>query len=59
MVNVVSFSCDNLATLMPAFCQGKIEHKVRKCRVEGLILRNMAERERDAGRLYESGYTIK
>jgi len=38
-----------------SFCQWKIEHQVRKCYVDGLILRNMAGRERDAGRLYESG----
>ena len=37
--------------LLRAFCQWKIE----LC-VKGLILRNMAGRKRDAGRLYESGY---
>jgi len=40
--------------LLRAVCQLKIEHQVRKCCVKGLILRNMAGRERDAGRLYES-----
>jgi len=39
-----------------AFCQWKIEHQVRKCCVKGLILRNMARRERDVGRLYQGGY---
>jgi len=42
--------------LWRAVCQWKIEHQVRKCDVKGLLLRNMAGRERDAGRLYESGY---
>jgi len=42
--------------LLRAFCQWKIEHQIRKCCVKGLILRNMAGRERDAGRLYENGY---
>jgi len=45
--------------LLRAFCQWwKIENQVRKCRlcVKGLILRNMAGREKDAGRLYESSY---
>jgi len=42
--------------LVRAFRQRKIEHQVRKCSVKGLIVRNMAGRERDAGRLYESGY---
>ena len=35
----------------------KIVHQVRSADcVNGLILRNMAGREKDAGRLYESGY---
>jgi len=35
----------------------KIVHQVRSARcVKGLILRNMAGREKDTGRLYESGY---
>jgi len=38
------------------FCHQKIEHQVRKCSVKGLILRNMAGRERGAGCLYSSGY---
>jgi len=42
--------------LLGACCQWKIEHQIRKCCVKRLILRNMAGRERDAGRLYESGY---
>jgi len=42
--------------LLRAFCHWKFEHQIRKCCVKGLILRNMAGRERDAGRLYESGY---
>jgi len=42
--------------LLRAFCQWKIEHQIRKCCVKGLILRNMAGLERDAGRLYKSGY---
>jgi len=42
--------------LLRAFCQWKIEHQIRKCCVKGLMLRNMAGRERDAGCLYESGY---
>jgi len=41
--------------VLRAFCQWKIEHQIKKCCAKGLILRNMAERERDAG-LYESGY---
>ena len=32
------------------FCQWKIEHQIRKCCVKGLILGNMAGRERAAGR---------
>jgi len=39
-----------------AFCQWKIKHQIRKVCVKGLIVRNMAGRERDSGRLYESGY---
>jgi len=42
--------------LLRAFCQWKTEYQLRKCCVKGLILRNMVGRERDAGRLYESGY---
>ena len=42
--------------LVWAFCRWKVEHQVRNCCVKGLIPRNMAGRERDAGRLYESGY---
>ena len=42
--------------LLRAFCWWKIEHQIRKCCVKGLILRNMAGRQRDAGCLYESGY---
>jgi len=38
--------------LLGAFCQWKVEHQVRKCCLKGLMLRNMAGRERDAGRLY-------
>jgi len=34
-----------------AFCRWNFEHQVRKCCRKGLILRNMAGRERDAGRL--------
>jgi len=35
----------------------KIVHQVRSAGcVKGVILRNMAGREKDAGRLYESGY---
>ena len=35
----------------------KIVHQVRNAGcVNGLILRNMAGREKDAGRLYKSGY---
>jgi len=35
--------------LLGAFCHWKIEHQIRKCCVKGLILRNIAGRERDAG----------
>jgi len=42
--------------LLRAFCQWKIQHQIRKYCVKALILRNIAGRERDAGRLYESGY---
>ena len=42
--------------LLRAFCQWKIEHQIRKCCAKGLILRNMVGRERDADRMYESGY---
>ena len=42
--------------LLRAFCQWKIEHQIKKCCVKGLILRNMAVRERDASCLYESGF---
>ena len=42
--------------LLRAFCQWKIEHQIRKCCVKGLIMRNMAGRESDAGCRYESGY---
>ena len=42
--------------LLRAFSQWNIEHQVRKCCGKGLILRNTAGRETDAGRLYESGY---
>jgi len=41
--------------LLRAFCQWKIEHQLRKRCVKGLILRDMAGSERDAGCLYESG----
>jgi len=42
--------------LLRAFCEWQIEHQVRRCCKKGLILRNMAGREKGAGRLYESGY---
>jgi len=42
--------------LLRAFCKWKTEHQIKKCCVKGLILRNMAGRESDAGCLYESGY---
>jgi len=42
--------------LLRAFCQWKVEHQIRKYCVKGLILRNMAGREKDAGCLHESGY---
>ena len=42
--------------LLRAFCQWKTEYQIKKCCVKGLILRNMAGRESDAGCLYESGY---
>ena len=45
--------------LLRAFCQYKIEYQVRKFFVKGLIRKNVAGRERDAGRLYESGYKPK
>ena len=35
--------------LLWGFCQWQIEHQIRKCCAQGLILRNMAGRERDAG----------
>jgi len=41
--------------LLRAVCQWKIGHEVRKCCVKNVILRNMAGRVRDAGRLYENG----
>ena len=41
--------------LLRAFCQCKIQHQERKCCVKGLTLKKMGGRERDPGRLYESG----
>jgi len=32
--------------LLRVFCQWMIEHQIRKCCVKGVILRNMAGRER-------------
>jgi len=51
-----SFAVSGGLALLRAFCQGKIEHQVRNCCVKGLVLRNMAGREGDAGHLHESGY---
>jgi len=45
--------------LFRTFCPWKIEHQLRKCCVKGLILKNMAGRERDACRLYECGYNTR
>jgi len=42
--------------LLRALYQWKIEHQKTKRCMKNLILRNMAGREGDAGRLYESGY---
>jgi len=43
--------------LLRFFCQRKIKHQVRMFCVKGkgLMLRNMAGRERDAGYLFHSG----
>jgi len=51
-----SFAVSGGPALLQAFCQWKIEHQIRKLCVKGSMLRNMAGRERDADRLYKSGY---
>jgi len=51
-----SSAVSDCLALLRAIRQWKIERQVRRCCVKGLILRNMARRERYPGRLFESGY---